>query len=176
MIGCVCLCWHCLWHEGTTVGLTFTQSHAAKIAAVRKDNWYDVEVTLEIEGRIIHNVKMHTRGHSSAMCLGMQTVGVDSAYWKNDSSPRFPKHQFGLRLPKAIPLLGMMPARSVWIEKDASCRFEETLCSMHTIVIQYLNEQTGSVLNEFCRKKNHLRCSYFNRYFIYIDIIMIILL
>ena len=25
---------------------------------------------------------------------------------------------------------------------------------MHTIVIQYLNEQTGSVLNEFCRKKS----------------------
>lgn len=50
-------------------------------------------VTLEIEGRIIHNVKMHTRGHSSAM---------------------FPKHQFGLRLPKAIPLLGMTPART-WV-------------------------------------------------------------
>lgn len=35
-----------------------------------KRQLYDVEVTLEIEGRIIHNVKMHTRGHSSAMCLG----------------------------------------------------------------------------------------------------------
>lgn len=50
-------------------------------------------VTLEIEGRIIPNVKMHTRGHSSAM---------------------FPKHQFGLRLPKAIPVLGMTPART-WV-------------------------------------------------------------
>lgn len=119
-----------------------------------KRQLYDVEVTMEIEGRIIHNVKMHTRGHSSAMCLGCKPVWFRPRLPLNDSSPRFPKHQFGLRLPKAIPLLGMTPARSVWIEKDASCRFEETVCSMHTIVIQYLNEQTGSVLNEFCRKKS----------------------
>eukprot|EP00913_Durusdinium_trenchii_P033022 g30913.t1 len=39
-------------------------------------------VTLEIHGRTIDNVKMHSRGHSSAM---------------------FPKHQFALRLPTAIP-------------------------------------------------------------------------
>ncbi|CAK9029705.1 unnamed protein product [Durusdinium trenchii] len=50
-------------------------------------------VTLEIHGRTIDNVKMHSRGHSSAM---------------------FPKHQFALRLPTAIPLLGMTPART-WV-------------------------------------------------------------
>jgi hypothetical protein len=79
------------------------------------------QVTLEIEGRIIPNVKMHTRGHSSAMCLGFKLftepcIDALTILTLKMSKPmqdlRFPKHQFGLRLPKAIPVLGMTPARS----------------------------------------------------------------
>ena len=69
------------------------------------------QVTLEIEGRIIPNVKMHTRGHSSAMCIDGLTI-LTLKMSKPMQDLRFPKHQFGLRLPKAIPVLGMTPARS----------------------------------------------------------------
>jgi len=50
-------------------------------------------VTLQINGLTIENVKMHTRGHVSTM---------------------FPKHQFSLKLPKPVSLLGMAPARK-WV-------------------------------------------------------------
>ena len=77
------------------------------------------QVTLEIEGRIIPNVKMHTRGHSSAMCPGFKLLTQFQVLmvWHHFEDVeaddlRFPKHQFGLRLPKAIPVLGMTPARS----------------------------------------------------------------
>ena len=48
---------------------------------------------LEIDNHVIEDVHMHSRGHSSAM---------------------FPKHQFSLKLPKQMPLLGMAPARR-WV-------------------------------------------------------------
>ncbi|CAE7212581.1 unnamed protein product [Symbiodinium pilosum] len=50
-------------------------------------------VRLEIDNHVIEDVHMHSRGHSSAM---------------------FPKHQFSLKLPKQMPLLGMAPARR-WV-------------------------------------------------------------
>lgn len=50
-------------------------------------------VRLELDNHVIEDVQMHSRGHSSAM---------------------FPKHQFSLKLPKRMPLLGMAPARR-WV-------------------------------------------------------------
>ncbi|CAE6962505.1 unnamed protein product [Symbiodinium natans] len=50
-------------------------------------------VRLEIDNHIIPDVHMHSRGHSSAM---------------------FPKHQFSLKLPTQMPLLGMSPAKR-WV-------------------------------------------------------------
>ena len=50
-------------------------------------------VRLELDNHVIEDVQMHSRGHSSAM---------------------FPKHQFSLKLPKRMPLLGMPPARR-WV-------------------------------------------------------------
>ncbi len=143
----------CPSHEGTTVGLTFIQSHATKLQQFEKKIVW-LEVTLEIEGRIIHNVKMHTRGHSSAMWLGSNHRNHQSCSSKlvcrfrtdcvdrllQPSSPGFQSTNLGCACPRpflcwAWRLRGVCEMKRMLLAGLKSCM----QYVFYSIVIQYLN-------------------------------------